>query len=644
VLRATAGQTLTINLHTTLSGPVSFFAPGLRASATIGAAGMFTAEATVATPASYTFLNLKAGTYLYHSGTDITTQVPMGLYGALVVDVAPGQAYGDVSYAQDEVLVYSEIDPNLNANPAGFGGARVVNWNPQYFLINGKTHPGTGVVNVGTSQRTLLRFVNAGLQTFVPTFDGGLYMDLVAEDGNRYPQPFRQYGIELPAGKTIDTIITPGADGTYALYDRALHLTNGGLLTYFVAGPLPFAPTATADSYTVAEDNVGGLVVPAPGVLTNDLPPPPGLTAVLVTGNANGTLALAANGSFTYTPSANFSGNDQFTYLASNGTLASNAATVTITVTAVDDPPVANPDSATTLPTVPVTINVVANDTDPDGDLNSASANTACVSGNPVCSGPSNGTLLNNGNGAFTYTSTGTYTGPDSFVYEVCDTTAPTPLCDTATVNIQVVNNAPVANPDSASTPAEVPVTINVVANDTDADGNLAPATANTACATGTPVCSGPSHGTLVNNANGTFKYTSTGTYTGPDSFVYEVCDTLALCDTATVTITVVNSAPVAANDFAAVARNTTIIFSVTANDVDTDGTINVATVDLNPLVAGRQTTVTASRGGTVTVDALGNVTFVPKRGFRGTDTFTYTVQDNVGATSNVATLRVNVL
>jgi hypothetical protein len=186
-----------------------------------------------------------------------------------------------------------------------------------------------------------------------------------------------------------------------------------------------------------------------------------------------------------------------------------------------------------------------------------------------------------------------------------------------------------------------------VVANDTDADGNLNPASANTGCLTGTPVCVGPAHGNLVNNANGTFTYTSTGIYTGPDSFVYEVCDTTApapLCDTATVTITVVNNAPIANNDFASVARNSTgVTFSVIANDVDTDDGLNIASVDLNPVLLGRQTSVTASRGGTVTADDLGNVTFIPKRGFRGTDTFTYTVKDNLGAVSNVATVRVNV-
>ena len=61
----------------------------------------------------------------------------------------------------------------------------------------------------------------------MPTLEGGLYMDLIAEDGNLYPFPVTQYGVELPAAKTIDAVLNVGADGTYALYDRALNLTNG---------------------------------------------------------------------------------------------------------------------------------------------------------------------------------------------------------------------------------------------------------------------------------------------------------------------------------------------------------------------------------------------------------------------------------
>ena len=77
--------------------------------------------------------------------------------------------------------------------------------------------------------------------------------------------------------------------------------------------------------------------------------------------------------------------------------------------------------------------------------------------------------------------------------------------------------------------------------------------------------------------------------------------------------------------------------FSVTANDVDADGTIDDTTVVIT-------TGATTQRGGTVVENGDGTVTFTPKKGFRGTDTFKYTVNDDAGATSNEATVRVNVV
>ncbi len=89
----------------------------------------------------------------------------------------------------------------------------------------------------------------------------------------------------------------------------------------------------------------------------------------------------------------------------------------------------------------------------------------------------------------------------------------------------------PIAVDDSAATPANAPVTIDVAANDTDIDGNLAPASA--------ALVSGPLNGTANNNGDGTFTYTPNASFSGVDIFTYEICDTTALCDTATVTITV---------------------------------------------------------------------------------------------------------
>src|SRR5207237_9702146 len=108
--------------------------------------------------------------------------------------------------------------------------------------------------------------------------------------------------------------------------------------------PANDAPLAPHDAHTTAEDTP--LSVTAPGVLANDTDVEgDGLTAVLVSGPAHGTLTLSTNGSFTFTPAANYNGPDSFTYKANDGALDSNVATVSLTVTAVNDAPAAAGDA-----------------------------------------------------------------------------------------------------------------------------------------------------------------------------------------------------------------------------------------------------------------------------------------------------------
>jgi VCBS repeat-containing protein len=105
--------------------------------------------------------------------------------------------------------------------------------------------------------------------------------------------------------------------------------------------PGPATPTATAEAYSTPEDTA--LTVAAPGVLANDGDTDAGdsLRASVVTGPSHGTLALATGGGFTYTPASNYAGPDSFTYRASDGSNGSAPATVSLTVTAVNDRPVA---------------------------------------------------------------------------------------------------------------------------------------------------------------------------------------------------------------------------------------------------------------------------------------------------------------
>jgi VCBS repeat-containing protein len=189
------------------------------------------------------------------------------------------------------------------------------------------------------------------------------------------------------------------------------------------------SPQALGDSYTVTEDTP--LTVGAPGVLSNDSDPNgDGLTAVNASDPAKGTVTLGSDGSFLYTPDPNFNGSDSFTYQASDGSLQSGQATVTISVTAVNDAPVAQPDAYNTpgsdqALTRSASDGVLSNDTDPD-------AGTTLTA--QVASQPSQGVVSLSQDGSFTYTPHAGATGQDSFTYTASDGD----LTSTATVTITI--------------------------------------------------------------------------------------------------------------------------------------------------------------------------------------------------------------
>ena len=144
----------------------------------------------------------------------------------------------------------------------------------------------------------------------------------------------------------------------------------------------------------LALDNLKAELTP-PSILVNDTDANGDpLTAVLVTGPAHGSLSLNANGTFTYTPHANFNGTDSFTYRVSDGKSLSDPATVTIAVIPVNDAPVANDDEVTTDEDTAVSGNVLGNDTDVDGNSLSAAS---------VVTGPQHGGLVLNPSGSFIY-------------------------------------------------------------------------------------------------------------------------------------------------------------------------------------------------------------------------------------------------
>src|SRR5262249_16849567 len=149
-----------------------------------------------------------------------------------------------------------------------------------------------------------------------------------------------------------------------------------------------------------------------------------------------------SDGSFTYTPFANFNGTDSFTYKATDGIADSNEVTVTITVTPVNDPTIANDDTAITDEDTSVVIPVLANDTDVDGGPNPATVT--------ITSQPAHGSVsVNPTTGEVTYSPDPNYNGPDSFRYTVDDEGGLTSNEATVFVTVNAVNDPPVANDDT---------------------------------------------------------------------------------------------------------------------------------------------------------------------------------------------------
>ncbi|MDZ7698250.1 MAG: hypothetical protein U5R49_15455 [Deltaproteobacteria bacterium] len=203
----------------------------------------FTHETMPGEVGEYRWQGFRPGTFLLQSGTNPAKQVQMGLFLPVVKDAGPKSAYTDVPYDAEVIMVFHEIDPIIHrAISAGTYGAvpgatvsSSVNREPKYFLMNGRSYPSTGLLPINgrmtlnAGDRLLIRFINAGLETHVPHMPGG-DMTLWAEGGNPYPYPREAYGFELPAGKTMDAILTSPIDPPWSLYlyDGRLNLNNAG--------------------------------------------------------------------------------------------------------------------------------------------------------------------------------------------------------------------------------------------------------------------------------------------------------------------------------------------------------------------------------------------------------------------------------
>ena len=344
---------------------------------------------------------------------------------------------------------------------------------------------------------------------------------------------------------------------------------NTAIATTTVKGPNE-APTATAQSVSTNEDTAKTITLSGTDQDDNSLTfaigtsPTKGTLGPIGAVTCTGTAPKTCTADVVYTPNSNFSGSDSFTFTANDGTETSPPATVSIVVHPINDKPTAaaNPASLTIDEDAAAT-SIELTGTDLETPANELKFVITHIPANGVLKKGvvtlAAGNIFLGSPSSVTYQPNANFNGADSFKFKVTDSGDPSgcsaapPACsddvssDEVTVPITVnpVNDAPVAVNDSYTATEDTALTVptpGVLANDTDVDAGDA---------SGAILVTGPAHGTLALNANGSFTYTPAANYNGADSFTYKANDGDADSNVATVSLTVtcVNDAPVAAND-----------------------------------------------------------------------------------------------
>jgi Cys-rich repeat protein len=315
----------------------------------------------------------------------------------------------------------------------------------------------------------------------------------------------------------------------------------------------------------------------------------------------SGTVTVDENGNIVFTPAPGSEGPVTFTYKVCDEGGLCDEATVTIQVGDDNGVPEAKPDTATASPGLPVEIDVLGNDSDPDGDALTLSEVTRPAHGRVEIV-----------DGKLVYVPDLDFVGTDTFVYTVCDETA----CVSATVTVEVegeLDSAPVALDDEHTVVKGQPLEIDdVLDNDFDLDGD-----ALTVVAVGEA-----RHGTVTLKGDGTIVYEPEEGFVGVDAFEVTVVDENGNTTTSTVFVYVTEgaqNAPVAVDDAYDIPAEDDAVLAVRDNDSDADGDVLTVVDIAQPM------------HGTAVVTESGDIVYTPEPGYTGPDAFSYTVSDGKG-------------
>ncbi len=360
-------------------------------------------------------------------------------------------------------------------------------------------------------------------------------------------------------------------------------------------------PTASPQAVAAVEDT------PKTIVLTGSDPDGSTLTFEIVTQPLHGTLS-GTGATRLYTPEADYNGPDAFTFRVSDGTFQSSTATVTLSVAAVNDQPVADGQSAQTPEDTPVALTLTGYDVE-----ESALAFT-------ILTAPQHGTLTPSSvpqtpnSASFTYTPDANFSGSDSFTYKVTDGASDSTAA-TVSLNVTPVNDAPVATAQSVTTVEDIAVTLTLAG--VDVEGS----------ALTFSIVTPPQQGTY-SLIGATFVYTPEANYHGLDSFTFKANDgelDSVLAASVSLTITPQNDAPVAIDQTLNIPENAPSTLTLGAADVDGDALTYTYTQPAHGALTG----------------AAPNLTYTPVPNYVGPDSFTFKATDNAPLDSNTATASI---